>query len=208
MPDYRLSLEAPYPAGLNDCYDALLWAKAHASKLGVRDDQIIIAGDSSGANMAVACCLMARDRKDVQIACQIILYPCLDDTMQSESMRDNNSPVVDSTGMYFCWKYYLGELFGTDDVPIYAAPLRATDFSSLPPAIGFVGGVDPLRDDAAEYFKHLEASGVPTQFRVFEGGYHGFEEFCPKAEVSKLAHAFFLEAYRDALDNYFAEQRK
>lgn len=207
MPDYRLSLQAPYPAGLHDCYDALLWTKEHASELGIRSDQLFVAGDSSGGNMAVACCLMARDLDDVQIACQIALYPALDDRMSSESMRDNNSPVVDSTMMRYVWKYYLGSLFGTDNVPAYAAPLRGEDFNNLPPAIGFVGGIDPLRDDAVEYFAQLKKAGVPVHFRIFEGGYHGFEEFCPKANVSKQAHTFFMESYKYAIEHYFAAQK-
>jgi acetyl esterase/lipase len=206
MPAYRLSLEAPYPAGLNDCYEALLWMKAHTGELGIRDDQIMAAGDSSGANMAAAVCMMARDRGDVNIACQIVLYPALDDLTQSESMRDNNSPVIDSTLIKICWKFYLGDLYG-GDVPIYAAPARASDFNKLPPAIGFVGGVDPLRDETVAYFRQLEAAGIPVHFQIFEGGYHGFEEFCPKAKISKKAHIFFIEAYRHAVQNYFAPQK-
>lgn len=59
-PDYRLSLEVPYPAGLEDCYDALLWMKEHAKELGIRENQIATGGDSSGASFAVSLTMMAR----------------------------------------------------------------------------------------------------------------------------------------------------
>ncbi|MBL3530442.1 alpha/beta hydrolase fold domain-containing protein [Companilactobacillus zhachilii] len=39
-PDYRLSLEAPYPAALHDAYDALVWMKENATKLGIKNNQI------------------------------------------------------------------------------------------------------------------------------------------------------------------------
>ncbi|MCR4877670.1 MAG: alpha/beta hydrolase, partial [Clostridiales bacterium] len=47
-PDYRLSRRFAYPAGLQDCYAALLYLKDHAEELGVRPDQIMVGGESAG----------------------------------------------------------------------------------------------------------------------------------------------------------------
>ncbi|MDR2898232.1 MAG: alpha/beta hydrolase, partial [Spirochaetaceae bacterium] len=47
-PDYTLSPSKPYPVALDDCYSALLWMKEHASELGIRDDQLFVAGNSAG----------------------------------------------------------------------------------------------------------------------------------------------------------------
>lgn len=205
-PDYRLSLEAPYPAPLDDCYEALLWMKEHTEELGIRDNQIIVGGDSAGGSLAVSASLLARDRGDVNIAFQMPLYPALDDRMMTESMKDNNSPLVDSTLLKFTWQFYLGELFGKD-VPVYAAPAREKDYSGLPPAIMYVGGVDPLRDDAVHYAEGLKKAGVSVHFKVFDGGFHGFEFFCPEAEISKTAISFFIDAYKYAIEHYFAKQQ-
>jgi acetyl esterase/lipase len=205
-PDYRLSLEAPYPAGLEDCYEALLWTKTNAKELGIRENQIAVGGDSTGASFTVSLVMMARDRGEVSVAFQMPLFPCLDDRMTSESMKDNNSPLVDRNLIYFAWKYYLGDLFETDNVPVYAAPARAKDFSRLPPFISYVGGIDPLKDDDVIYAENLKKAGVPIHFQVFEGCFHGFEEFCPDAEISKRAKKFFIDSYKYAVENYFAEQ--
>ena len=69
-PDYRLSPEAPYPAALEDCYQALLWLRDNAARLGGSDDQIVVAGLSAGGGLTAATSLMARDRGEVRIAFQ------------------------------------------------------------------------------------------------------------------------------------------
>ena len=70
-PDYRLSKKHPYPAGLQNCYAALLWMKDHAADLGIRTDQIMIGGESAGGGMTAALCMLARDRGTVNIAFQM-----------------------------------------------------------------------------------------------------------------------------------------
>lgn len=58
--DYRLAPEHPYPAGLDDCEDAVAFARQYADTLGVLPDRITIGGDSSGGNLAVATALSGR----------------------------------------------------------------------------------------------------------------------------------------------------
>jgi len=52
LPEFRLSPEAPYPAGMQDIGDALAWARAHATEFGLHADRIAIGGASSGGQMA------------------------------------------------------------------------------------------------------------------------------------------------------------
>jgi len=52
IPQYRLSPEAPYPAGAQDIHDAMVWAQAHAGDYGVRPDRIALGGASSGGQLA------------------------------------------------------------------------------------------------------------------------------------------------------------
>ena len=67
-PEYRLAHTAPYPAAAEDCYAALKYMKEHAEELGIRDDQLFVGGESAGGGLAVAVSLMARDRREVNIA--------------------------------------------------------------------------------------------------------------------------------------------
>lgn len=206
-PDYRLSVEAPYPAALDDCYTALIWMKNNAESLGINDSQIFIGGDSAGGGLTAALSLYARDKKEVNIAFQMPLYPMLDDRMQTESATENNAPVWNSKSNYYAWKLYLGELFGKDNVPEYAAPARATNYADLPPTATFVGNLEPFRDETIIYIEYLRKAGVKVSFSVFEGCYHAFEQACPNAEISMKAIEYITSEYAFAVENYFAEQK-
>lgn len=206
-PDYRLSIEAPYPAALEDCYDTLLWMKSHAKELGIRDDQLMVGGESAGGGLTAALTLYARDKEEVKIAFQMPLYPMIDDRLITESAKENNAPIWNSDNNKWAWTLYLGELYGKA-VPSFAAASRATDYSNLPPMVTFVGDIEPFRDETIQYVENLRKAGVPVDFEIYKGCYHGFDIINPNAEVSKKAISFFIKSFQYAVDHYFAEQNK
>lgn len=206
-PDYRLSIEAPYPAALDDCYDTLLWLKLNAEELGIRSNQLMVGGESAGGGLTAALSLYARDRGEVSIAFQMPLYPMLDDRMDKESAEANNAPIWNSDYNRWAWKLYLGNLY-EGDVPEYAAAARARDYSDLPPTVTFVGDIEPFRDETIQYVEDLRKAGVSVEFTLFKGCYHGFDIINANAEVSKQAVSFYLNAYKHAVEHYFAEQPK
>lgn len=205
-PDYRLSIDAPYPAALEDCYTALLWIKEHGGKYGIRDNQIMVGGDSAGGGLTAALSLYARDKNEVAVAFQMPLYPMLDDRMNTPSATENNAPLWNAKSNYIGWKLYLGDLFGKPDVPAYAAPARAENLCNLPPACSFVGSIEPFRDETIAYLEKLRASGVPVHYKVFDGCFHGFDIVCLRSGVAKEATDFLMDSFRYAVAHYFAEQ--
>ena len=205
-PDYRLSLDAPYPAALQDCYAALLWLKEHGVEYGMRSDQIMVGGSSAGGGLAAALCLYARDKKEAAIAFQMPLYPMLDDRMNTPSAVDNDAPLWNSRSNEISWQLYLGDLFGKGCVPAYAAPARCRNLSGLPPACSFVGSIEPFRDETVNYLEGLRAAGIPADYQVFEGCFHGFDVACPGTMIAREAVDFLMERFRYAVEHYFAAQ--
>lgn len=200
-PDYRLSPQAPFPAGFDDSYDTLRWLRDHAPALGVRRDAIIVGGHSAGGGMTAALTLKARDSGDVDVAFQMPFYPMIDDRLQTTSARFE-SPLYSATQNAQAWDLYLRGLHAAGEpVPAYAAPARATDHAGLPPTITFVGGIDPFRDETVAYVGALRAAGVPVVCKVFDGCFHGFDVF-ENAEVAREAVRFQFDAFADFHDTY------
>lgn len=205
-PDYTHSVVKPYPAAFNDCYDTLCWMKANAHKLGIREDQLFVGGESCGGGITAAISLYARDTGDVKIAFQMPLYPMLDDRMNTYSAINNNAPVWDSINSKLGWRLYLDDLFESDNIPKYAAPAREVDYSNLPPTFSFVGEIEPFHDETVEYIKNLHRGGAKTHFSVYGGCYHGFDTVCPKSDKGKAAMEEMLRVFNYATKNYFATQ--
>lgn len=204
-PDYRKSLEAPYPAAAHDCYAALLWLKANAAALGVRDDQLVVMGMSAGGGLTATVSLLARDRGEVRIAHQLPLYPMIDHRMITASSRDNDAPLWGSRHNRIAWDLYLRGLAGRD-VPKYASPALETDLAGLPPTTTFVGELDPFLDETVAYAEGLRAAGVAVELRRYPGCYHGFDMIRPGARVSREANQFLRERFAFAVDHDFAKQ--
>lgn len=206
-PDYTKSVDKPYPYAFNDCYETLYWIKKNANKLGIRDDQLFVGGESAGGGLTCALSLYARDKKEVNIAFQMPLYPMIDDRMITNSSKFDG-PIWNYKSNYLGWKLYLGDLFKSNNVPKYAAPSRETHYSNLPPTFTFIGDLDPFYDETVNYINSLKKYNVKANLLVYKGCYHGFDTVCPNAKKSKNATNELLKAFKYACENYFNEQPK
>jgi acetyl esterase/lipase len=173
--EYRLAPETPYPGPLEDCYRGLKWVYDNAEKLGIDRNRIGIGGISAGGGLAAALALLARDRGEVPLAFQLLDCPMLDDRQQTPSSQLDGLAVWSRESNTFGWRSYLGDLFGTDDVPYTAAPARCRDLAGLPPAFVSVGTVDGFRDEDIDYALRLNQAGVPCELHVYPGACHGYQ---------------------------------
>ncbi|MCH7788613.1 MAG: alpha/beta hydrolase [Acidobacteria bacterium] len=200
--EYRLAPEDPFPAGLEDCYAALVWFADNAAELGVDPDRIAVGGQSAGGGLAAATALLARDRGGPLLRFQLLEIPELDDRLETASMvQFDDTPLWNRPNAVHSWKLYLGDDGpepGADDVSPYAAPSRAEDLSGLPPAYVSVMEFDPLRDEGIRYAARLLESGVSTELHAFPGTFHG-SAFLSEAGVSKRCAKESFDALARAL---------
>ena len=185
--EYRLAPETPYPGPLDDCYAGLKWVYDHHDEIGVDPDHIGIGGVSAGGGLAAGLALLARDRGEVPLRFQLLDCPMLDDRQTTPSSQLDGLYVWNRDSNNFGWRSYLGDLYGTSDVPAYAAPARATDLSGLPPAYVCVGGVDGFRDEDILYATRLNQAGVPADLHVFSGAPHGVMMFTDSLVAKRYA---------------------
>ncbi|HEX5583009.1 alpha/beta hydrolase [Gaiella sp.] len=186
--DYRLAPETPYPGAIDDAFGGLAFLHESADELGVDAARLVVGGFSAGGGLAAACALRARD-EGIRLVHQHLIYAMLDDRQSTPSSRWDMLAGWPRELNTFAWRCYLGELYGTDDVPAYAAPARADDLVGLAPAYIHVGGLDGFVHENLDYASRLIDAGVPTELHVFPGAPHGFDFFAPEAALSINANA-------------------
>ena len=200
--DYRLAPETRYPGSLEDNYAALKWAHAHAAELGIDRSRIAVGGESAGGGHAASLAIHARDRnkEDVPICFQLLIYPQLDDRTGS------SQPAPPAIGHFmwtasenrFAWSSLLGVPSGSSKVPAAAVPARVARVAGLPPAWIGVGSIDLFVEEDMEYARRLVHAGVATELLVVRGAFHGFDLLVPDAEVSQQFSASWKSALRKA----------
>ncbi|MGB3892918.1 MAG: alpha/beta hydrolase [Mycolicibacter sinensis] len=191
--DYRLAPKHPYPAGLEDCWEALTLL---AALPWVDPARVAIGGASAGGGLAAALAQLAVDRGGVQPVLQLLVYPMLDDRSASLPAHPGYRLWSPRSNL-FGWTSYLG-----DADPDAAVPARRADLTGLAPAWIGVGTLDLFHDENLAYAERLRQAGVPCEVETIAGAFHGFDLLLAKAPVSRsffasqcasLRHAFTRE---------------
>jgi acetyl esterase/lipase len=198
--DYRLAPECPFPAALDDCYQALRWVVENHRELGIDADRVALYGPSAGGALSAASALVARDNAGPRIALLMLVSPMLDDrTAEPSTVTNTGFGAWSREANIQAWAAYLGTTFGTDLVSPYAAPARAEALTDLPPTYLDVGDLDLFRDEVVTFAGRLMRSQVAVELHVYPGGIHGGEHLAPHAELSERIRSYRLSALRRAL---------
>ena len=191
--NYQKAPEHSFPTPFDDCYATTEWVFANADALLINKDEIGVAGDSAGGNLAAAVALKARDVNGPKIAFQILIYPAVDYKSDYPSMVENATGYSLTTqGMKWYWDQYMGA--EADLANPYFRPMAEANLAQLPPTFTLTAEFDPLRDEGEIYAKRLSDAGVTSVIKRYDSLIHGFmlmQGFLPEAR----------EAVRDIAEN-------
>jgi acetyl esterase/lipase len=195
--DYRRAPEHPFPVPLHDCHDALAWLAAQPD---VDATHVAVGGASAGGGLAAALALLARERGEVALAFQLLVYPMLDDrTTLRTDVDERHVRMWNGASNRFGWRSYLGADPGGPGVDPLAAPARHPDLRGLPPAWIGVGSLDLFLAEDRAYAARLRDAGVPCELDVVPGTFHGFDAIRPGVGVSRSFRATQAQALAGAL---------
>jgi acetyl esterase/lipase len=198
--DYRLAPKTPFRGSVEDNYAALSWLYHNTANLGVDPGRIAVMGESAGGGHAALLAITARDRGEIPVLYQVLIYPMLDDrTGSTQKVSPSQGTMIWTAEQNRAgWTAFLGVPAGSAGVPVGAVPARVGDLRKLPPAYIAVGALDLFLDEDMRYGQRLIAGGVPVELHVIPGAFHGFDFVAPEAKLTKRHIASVTDALRRA----------
>lgn len=181
-PEYRRAPESPFPAAVDDAvavYRALLAE-------GVSNTDIVMAGDSAGGGLALACLIASRRAGLPVPAAGIVFSPWTDLAVDGASADAMDDPVVNGTGLRMMAGVYLD---GADPRDPLASPLYARDdeLASLPPLLVQVGTREALLEDSHRFVGRATDAGVRVTYIEHPDVVHMWMVMAPELPESRQA---------------------
>lgn len=203
--EYRLAPETTFAGSVEDNYAALKWLHQNRDALGVDGDRIAVFGESAGGGHAALLAIAARDRGEVPLCFQCLIYPMLDDrTGSSRQVPPHVGTLLWTVAdNRFAWGAFLGVEPGAGRTPAKGVPARVRSVSGLPPTFIAVGGLDLFLEEDVEFAMRLSRAEIPCELHVVDGAFHSFDIF---AEGQPLSD-WFARTRNDALRRAFGVAR-
>ena len=198
VPEYRLAPEHRFPAGVEDAYASWLWLQSEGAANGIDPARLAIGGDSAGGYLTAVLTQLCRERGAPPARLQIMIYPAVGTLGHGQSLD------LFADGYFFskdelAWTYaqYVGDAEQFADPRVQ--PIRASDFSGLPPALILTAGYDILRDEGEEYGALLRSAGGQAEVIRYERTIHAFLTLGRAIPAAGEAIARIAGALGDAL---------
>lgn len=191
--DYTLSPEVKFPRALDETVAVVNWLRTNGASVGVDYQRLAIGGDSAGAAMTIAACMMLRDAGQPDLIRGMLLnYGAFDAACDTQSYEryGQGGYLWDPGEMKAFWNNYLRD--ERDASNPLACPLNA-DVSGLPPAFLAIPECDVMYEESIEMGERLRKAGVLAQSTVYPGATHSFLE---AVSVARVADRAFVEASR------------
>ena len=174
---YRLAPEYPFPAGLNDCYIVTKNIMENIEKLNIKSKDVIIMGDSAGANLAMSVSLMGLHNKTFRVGKIIMIYPTTQTDYSKKSIYkslfyNDNKGFLTRKYLENWTNMYLPDEESKDNQ--YANLMNAKRLFGLPKTLIITGTNDPLHDEGIAFVKKLRRHLVCVRNYDLKNATHGF----------------------------------
>jgi len=199
--DYRIAPEHPFPAAVDDSYNAFRWITGNGQKFGGDTTKIIVEGLSAGGNLAAVICQKARiDGIQSRIKLQVLNCPSTDNARNNaryESFQKYASGFFQTKAFseFAIRMYAPDEDLNNPDI----GPVNRKDLHGLPPALVLTAEFDPLRDEGQLYARRLREAQVRVWEFCFAGQIHCLLGLPPGSEEQKHADHLLLTSIQAVL---------
>ena len=201
--DYRLMPENSRQDGIEDCRTAYDWILANGPNGASEAESLIVAGDSSGGNLALATVAWARDTQRPVADAVVVLGPQTDVTLTSPSLVSNSDsdvmqgksfgPIVRAPRLVSRWLMFMMHRANPSDPVI--SPLLG-DLAALPPTLLQVSESEMFLDDSIRYGNKSNAQGTTAVVQTWPNLMHVWHNFdVPEADEAFEQIGAFLQTH-------------
>lgn len=195
--DYAKAPEHPFPKPVEQCYEVLQWIKKHARLLHGDPEKMIIGGQSSGANIAAALCLLLKEKQEPQPLLQVLSCPMLDFvTPHADKPETNPWRAKYPQAANFLNHCYVPEKEQAKH-PM-ASPVCAENVEDLASALILIAEKDAFSREAERYAEKLREAGNHVQCTLFKDSPHAFTHIGPRQKAEE-AWALIASSIKDAI---------
>lgn len=204
FPEYTRAPEARYPVAAEQAYETALWIVSHGAGHGLDPTRVAVAGDSEGANLALAAVLMDLQRNVIQFRQLVLFTPVTDADFSTESYRMFAQGYgLRRDAMQWYWDQYAPTPADREQATV--SPLRAdtADLARFPPSLIITAEADVVRDEGEALAQRLRAVGAASAAVRYEGTIHDFVVLADlqHSGAAKAATAQAASSLLDALDD-------
>lgn len=191
--DYALAPEHPFPTAYDQISDAFDWITQNSFSA----KNLVLAGESAGANLALSLLMQLRDKKKQLPEAALLFSPWIDLTHQGDSYRDHKKSEHyihgDSIPSFVSWYLRDKEKDAKDEriSPLYGK------FADLPPLFVQYSDTELFSSDSIQLVQKAKKTGVAIEESCLHNMPHAaiiFYPILPEAhEAMHAARDFLIE---------------
>lgn len=167
--DYDLSPKYAFPVALNQCFDVYNYLIDKCESLKINPNKLVVVGNSAGGLLACDLYLKLLKESKITPIGLTLIYPVLDNLMQTESMKKyNDTPCWNSIANKKMWEYYLQ---GQE----YQSPLERINEFNINNIYIELAQYDCLHDEGLLLYNKLKDKVNYIVLNETPNTFHGYE---------------------------------